>query len=127
MAGRIYDRLSSHFGEGAVFMDVDSIPPGVDFRRYIDTAVDQCDMLLAVIGRGWAGDAGTSRRLDDPRDFVRIELEAGLKRDLPVIPILIDRPRCPSPPSFRTRSLRWLSATQCRSTRGKISILTTTG
>jgi sulfatase modifying factor 1 len=97
ISGRIFDRLRGHFGDGFVFMDVDSIPPGVDFRKYIAAAVQQCDVVVAVIGRNWAGNEGTSRRLDDPRDFVRIELEAALKRDLPVIPILIDRAPMPAP------------------------------
>jgi formylglycine-generating enzyme required for sulfatase activity len=95
VAGRIYDRLSAHFGDDALFMDMDSIPFGLDFRGHITSAVNQCDVLLAVIGRQWAGETGTPRRIDDPRDFVRIEIEAALKRGLPVIPILIDRAPMP--------------------------------
>ncbi|MGO9921815.1 MAG: SUMF1/EgtB/PvdO family nonheme iron enzyme [Isosphaeraceae bacterium] len=90
VAGRIYDRLCAHFGNDAVFMDIDSIPFGEDFREHIDAAVGQCDIVLAVIGTKWAGETDAHRRLDDPRDFVRIELESALNRNLPVIPILID-------------------------------------
>jgi formylglycine-generating enzyme required for sulfatase activity len=95
VAGRIYDRLRAHFGGDAIFMDIDAIPFGLDFREHIRSAVDQCDILLAVIGPHWAGEAGAARRIDDPRDFVRIEVESALERDLPVIPILIDRTRMP--------------------------------
>ena len=95
MAGRIYDRLQAHFGSDAVFMDIDNIPFGVNFREHIDATISQCDVILAVIGTKWAGEAAASRRLDEPRDFVRIELESALDRNLPVIPILIDQARMP--------------------------------
>jgi formylglycine-generating enzyme required for sulfatase activity len=105
IAGRIFDRLRAHFGEDAIFMDIDSIPCGADFRAHISSAVDQCGVLLAVIGRKWAGDSGSDRRIDDPRDFVRIEIESGLNRNLPVIPILVDRATMPDeadlPPSLQ--------------------------
>jgi len=96
VAGRIYDRLRAHFGDGAVFMDIDSIPFGEDFRKHIDAAVGQCDVILAVIGTKWAGETDAHRRLDDATDFVRIEIESALKRDIPVIPILIDRTSMPT-------------------------------
>ncbi len=95
VAGRIYDRLRAHFGNDAVFMDIDSISFGEDFREHIDAAVGQCDVVLAVIGPKWAGEAAAHRRLDGPRDFVRIELESALNRSLPVIPILIDHAMMP--------------------------------
>ena len=94
-AGRIFDRLRAHFGNDAVFMDIDTIPFGEEFREHIDTAVSQCEVVLAVVGRKWAGKSKTRRRIDDPRDFVRIELESALARNLPVIPILIDHARMP--------------------------------
>jgi hypothetical protein len=104
VAGRIYDRLRAHFGDDALFMDIDSIPFGVDFREHIAAAVDQCGVLLTVIGPRWAGEAGAPRRIDDRRDFVRIEIEAALERNLPVIPILVDRATMPDeadlPPSL---------------------------
>jgi formylglycine-generating enzyme required for sulfatase activity len=90
IAGRIYDRLQTRFGPGTVFMDVDGIPSGVDFREHIDGALNSCRVVLAVIGPRWAGELpGAGRRLDDPRDSVRIELETALGRKLPVIPVLI--------------------------------------
>ena len=110
VAGRIYDRLRAHFGKDAVFMDIDSIPFGADFREHIDAAVGQCDVVLAVIGTKWAGETNGHRRLDDPRDFVRIELESALHRNLPVIPILIDHARMPGeadlPPSLARLAFR---------------------
>ncbi len=104
VAGRIYDRLRARFGDDAIFMDIDAIPFGLDFREHISSAVNQCDILLAVIGRNWAGETGTPRRIDDPRDFVRIEIESALERNIPVVPILIDHSRMPGeadlPPSL---------------------------
>ncbi|MBX3303410.1 MAG: SUMF1/EgtB/PvdO family nonheme iron enzyme [Nitrospira sp.] len=89
--GRIDDRLVQQFGRQAVFMDVDSIPFGVDFRRYLDEQVAKCDVFLAVIGPDWMGpkDSQGKTRLEDPRDFVRIEIESALKRQIPVIPVLV--------------------------------------
>ena len=104
VAGRIYDRLRGHFGPDAVFFDVDSVPPGVDFPEYIESVLSHCDVFLAVIGPDWAGQITTGRRIDNPEDWVRIEIEAALKQDLRVIPVLIDHTRMPSeadlPPSL---------------------------
>src|SRR5687768_11964174 len=76
IAGRLYDHLAAHFGEDQVFMDVDAIPPGVDFAEVIGEAVTTCEVLLAVIGPRWldATDQHGRRRLDDPDDIVRLEL-----------------------------------------------------
>ena len=91
VTGRIYDRLIQQFGRETVFKDVDSIPPGVDFRIYLDEQVAKCEVFLAVIGRDWMQSMGSTgrTRLDDPKDFVRIEIESALKRQIPVIPILV--------------------------------------
>src|SRR5215472_9531740 len=97
MAGWLYERLKRQFGPENLFMDIDTIPFGVDFRDHLQRGVGQCDVLLAVIGRNWLGrTAEGSRRLDDPRDFVRIEIEAALTRNIFVIPILIDQVRMPA-------------------------------
>src|SRR5690348_1375456 len=76
-AGRLYDRLSDRFGEDRVFMDVDSIAIGVDFTEAIREAVSKCDILLALIGRDWPAiaDSKGTKRLDNPDDFVRVEIE----------------------------------------------------
>jgi hypothetical protein len=87
VAGRIYDRLAQHFGADSVFKDVDSIPLGVDFRKQLSESVGRCGILLAIIGRQWLTitDESGRRRLDNPRDFVRIEIEAALQRNIPII------------------------------------------
>ncbi|MFT5166142.1 MAG: hypothetical protein ACI8P3_001373 [Saprospiraceae bacterium] len=96
-AGRIYDRLKSHFGEKQVFFDIDSIPPGIDFRQFISESVSKCDVLLVIIGDRWlAKDNNGVSRLEDPSDFVRIEIEAALKRRIPVIPVPVGRAKEPS-------------------------------
>jgi len=91
IAGRIYERLEAHLGAGSVFMDIDSIPPGADFRAVLGTGVAKAAVVLAIIGEGWgdARDGRGRRRLDDPADFVRIEIETAFKRGIPIIPLLI--------------------------------------
>jgi len=91
MTGRIYDRLTGHFGRSAVFKDVDSIPPGMDFREHLEKAVGQCRVFLIVIGDRWLEMVNSlqENRLHDPGDFVRIELEAALGRNIPIIPLLV--------------------------------------
>jgi hypothetical protein len=96
ITGRIYDRLKTHFGASVVFMDLANIPFGLDFREHIRQTIDKCGVMLAVIGRNWAGRSGKTRRIDDPRDFVRIEVELALQQNLPVIPVLIGRTPMPS-------------------------------
>jgi hypothetical protein len=91
-AGRIYDRLLSRLGRERVFIDVDNIPAGLDFVDVLSERVGRCDALIAIVGRNWLGsaDKNNRRRLDDPNDFVRIEIEAALNRNVPVIPVLVD-------------------------------------
>jgi hypothetical protein len=90
--GRLYDQLSNRFGEHQVFMDIDSIALGADFEQAIREAVGSCRALLVMLGSGWLdiGDDDGSRRLDDPSDYVRLEIEAALERDIVVIPILVN-------------------------------------
>jgi hypothetical protein len=97
-AGWLYDRLADHYGGGQVFKDVDSIELGDDFVEVINVAVGSCDVLLALIGEDWLSitDAHGRRRLDDPHDFVRLEIEAALARNVRVIPILVDGARMPT-------------------------------
>ncbi len=96
-AGRLYDHLVEHFGKEYIFKDVDSIPLGSDFREILTERVAGCDVFLAVIGDEWLSIAGSSgiRRLDDPGDFVRIEIEAALGRSIPVIPVLVGNSSVP--------------------------------
>jgi hypothetical protein len=91
-AGRLFDRLRADFGAGDVFMDVDSIEPGLDFVDVVNRRLDRCDVLLAVIGPGWldAKDRQGRRRLDDEFDFVRLEISRALERGIRVIPVLVE-------------------------------------
>jgi hypothetical protein len=70
---------------------VDSIPLGVDFRKHLTDSVGKCQLLLAVIGQEWAANSKRESKagVEDPRDFVRIEIESALQRDIPVIPVLV--------------------------------------
>ena len=96
ITGRIYDRLIAHFGQDKIFKDVDSIPLGADFKEYIDDVVSECRVFLVVIGREWTGLEGVNRRIDNPGDFVRIEVEAALKRQIPIIPTFVRGAEMPS-------------------------------
>jgi TIR domain-containing protein/Big-like domain-containing protein len=98
-AGRLFDDLTDRLGGSEVFMDIDRIAPGLDFVLAIDDALDGCDVVLALIGRRWADvtNADGVRRLDDPDDFVRLELEKALGRtDVRVIPVLVHGASMPS-------------------------------
>jgi hypothetical protein len=87
----IYDRLVRHFAEERVFMDVDAIEPGLPFDEAINRALEQCEVLLVVIGRRWLdAQSGPGPRINDPQDFVRREIAAALSRNIRVIPVLID-------------------------------------
>lgn len=92
MCDRIYTALVQHFGKDAIFKDIDNIPLGVNFGDYIRTVLAQSAVVLVVIGRTWLDvtDAAGHRRLDDPGDFVRLEIEVALARHIPVIPLLVD-------------------------------------
>lgn len=110
-AGWLFDRLEARYGEEQIFKDVDSIAPGEDFVERITTAVASCDVLLALIGDQWltVADEG-GRRLDDPKDFVRVEIEAALARNVRVVPVLVDGAAMPEaeqlPPSLAPLSRR---------------------
>jgi hypothetical protein len=96
-AGRIYDAMSGHFGDGNVFMDVD-IAPGVDFVKQITDYVGACHVLLVVMGPRWAtiSNGGPGPRIAQPGDFVRLEVENALRRpDVTVIPVLVGGARMP--------------------------------
>jgi hypothetical protein len=97
-AGRLYDALAARFGSESVFMDVDAIEVGSDFGEEIDRALADCDVAVAVIGRGWlsATAADGRRRLDDPDDVLRLELERALAHDLVVIPALVQGAQLPA-------------------------------
>jgi formylglycine-generating enzyme required for sulfatase activity len=93
-AGRLYDRLSVHFPQNQIFMDVDTLEPGIDFVKALEESVGACDVLIAVIGKRWLGEEG-KRQLENPEDFVRIEIATALKRDIRVIPVLVENASMP--------------------------------
>jgi len=95
ITGRIFDRLAAHYGRDSVFRDIDSIPPGADFRDHINHVLDESDILLAIVGPRWLGARGGQNRLDDEADPVRVEIEAGLRKKMPVIPVLVLRAGMP--------------------------------
>jgi DNA polymerase len=97
--GRLYDHLLKHFDHDDIFMDVDSIQPGVDFMQALEDAVSACDVFIAMIGPQWltATDETGERRLDQWNDFVRLEIASALKQAKMVIPVLVGKARMPAP------------------------------
>lgn len=98
IVGRMYDDLSTRFESSEIFRDVTSIPLGTDFREAIENALKNCDVLIAVIGSQWlnAEDNNGKRRLDNPNDYVRIELEVALERGISIIPVIVGGGRFPT-------------------------------
>lgn len=96
-AGRLFDDLVRAYGDDSVFMDVTGIEPGLDFRKAIDANVASCGVLLAMIGPTWASltDSAGTRRLDNPNDFVRLEIASALARQIAVIPVLVHGAKMP--------------------------------
>jgi hypothetical protein len=111
-AGWLYERLVARFSPEQIFKDVDSIEGGEDFAEIIASAVGASDVMLALIGRQWltiSDDAG-NRRLDNPDDFVRLEIEAALEREIRVIPVLLGNatmPRADQLPASLARLVRF--------------------
>jgi hypothetical protein len=97
-AGRIYDRLSAKYGEHNVFMDIDRIEPGQDFVDAINHSVAEAGVLLVLIGREWIKmtDKSGIPRLENPEDFVRLEILAGLEQKAVMIPVLLADTEMPS-------------------------------
>jgi hypothetical protein len=89
-AGRLSDHLVTNFPRSQVFMDVGNLDPGVDFVEAIETSVSRCEVLIAVIGKRWLVDEEGKHRLDNRDDFVRLEIATALKRNISVIPVLVD-------------------------------------
>jgi hypothetical protein len=90
IAGRIFEKLEGKLGAGSVFMDIDRIPFGVDFHSFLDQAVARARIVLIEHGWAEAKDEAGRRRLDNPDDFVRIEVESALRRNIPMGAVLID-------------------------------------
>ena len=112
LAGRLFDRLAAQFGPDAVFMDVDTVQPGADFAETIDQAIASCDVFIAMIGPGWTTetDSNGRRRLGGDGDYVTLEVQTALNREILVIPVLVDNAEMPRaddlPPSLRKLARR---------------------
>src|SRR5262249_23965317 len=92
-ARQIYEAFLRHLPPKQVFIDIESIPPGADFVEILEQQDEACEMVLALIGPGWIGNVEPKtglRRLDNPDDFVRIEICAALSRAIPVVPVLLE-------------------------------------
>lgn len=116
---RLADSLIKRLGRDQVFLDVDSIDIGAPFAKVIHDWVSRCDVLLALIGPGWlaATDDEGARRLDNPKDYVRLEVEAGLARDMRVVPVLIHGARMPMPSQLPSSLLSLLDRNALELTR----------
>ena len=96
MARLICDRLSTRYGSDSVFMDVEKIQPGEDFRKHIAEALQECDVLIVIVGKKWLGQRkGGHTTINDESDWVRIEVETALERNIKIIPVLINRANMP--------------------------------
>ena len=91
---RICEHLENRFGAGNIFLDIDRIPIGADFRRHIIQTMESCDILVAVVGPRWL-ERDDSGDLENEADWVRLEISTALKRDIPVVPLLIDGTKMP--------------------------------
>jgi hypothetical protein len=98
VAGRLYDELRQRYGPKQVFQDIVAIRPGIRYTDQIQEEISRCDVLIVVMGEGWlsAADPQGRRRLDSPRDLVRLEIAAALQRGIPIIPLLIQRASMPA-------------------------------
>jgi hypothetical protein len=122
----LFDDLKKSFGIERVFMDVTGIDPGRDFRSVIENAVSSCDVLIAIIGKDWlyATDESGNRKLDDPKDFVRLETGAALGRGVAVIPVLVQGamvPRAEQLPA-ELEPLAWRNAFELRHNRWDVDV-----
>jgi hypothetical protein len=96
MAGRISDQLKAHYGKDNVFIDIENIPYGIDFREHIRVALLQSDILVALIGANWLGSDEDGRvRMQEETDPVRVEIETALERKMRIIPVRIDGAKMP--------------------------------
>lgn len=107
ITGRIYDTLCGHYAPDSLIMDVDKIPLGSDFRKYINHQLAQCTLMIAVVGPKWTGPRrGGEPRIKDEDDWVRLEVEAALRRDIPLIPVLVNKAKGLPPADRLPESLK---------------------
>lgn len=104
---RIYDQLTRTLGQRAIFRDLDTIQVGADFGEFIEAYIQHSSVMLVVIGRRWLKirNASGVRRLDAPDDYVRYEIESGLRNGVRMVPLLVDGATMP-PQSSMPASIR---------------------
>jgi hypothetical protein len=125
-AGRLFDDLARRCRRDRVFIDLE-IPPGIDFRSVLADKLQVCDVVFAVIGPRWLearnAESGT-RRLDDPGDYVRMEIEVALEKGKTVIPLILPGARIPRPEELpeTMRGLAWRNAFDLRRDRWTVDL-----
>lgn len=118
VSDRIFGELKRHFSRNRLFKDVNNIPPGVNFKTYIETELQKSAVMLAIIGPNWLSkNADGLRRLDDPADLVSIEISTALRLQIRIIPVLVGGAKMPTRDMLPTTlgSLADLHATTVRS------------
>jgi TIR domain len=106
-AGHLFDRLARQFGTEQIFMDIDAIPIGDNFVQVIDQRIRSCNVMIVLIGKNWVlADPVGRRRIDEPADFVRLEIEAALAQNITVIPVLVGGARMPPPEDLPSTVVR---------------------
>ncbi|HEX8315765.1 MAG TPA: toll/interleukin-1 receptor domain-containing protein, partial [Flavisolibacter sp.] len=89
--GRLVDALKQYFTDDQLFMDIENLEPGIDFTEGIEKSLSACDVFLAVIGPHWAGERSNgSSRINEEDDWVRTEVGTALRRNIRVVPVLVD-------------------------------------
>jgi TIR domain len=123
-ARALHDRLALHFGADRVFMDVDSIAPGTDFVEKVKEAIGASRVVLVLIGADWLGRTTGTGLVDDPDDFVRLEVDTALQHKIPTIPILVERTPMPAPEALpeSLRSLARLNALELENSRWEYDV-----
>jgi len=97
IAGRIADQLTTRYGVNSVFMDIDSVPFGVDYRTNIKGELFKSDILVVLIGPNWIGPIVDGKpRIYNEGDPVRVEIETALKEGIPVLPVLVETATMPT-------------------------------
>jgi hypothetical protein len=102
VADRISEEIRQRFGRDSVFLDVDNIPYGIDFRTHIIEASERTDLLIVIIGNNWINMFGRYGAIntDKTKDFVLIEIEMALKKKIPIIPVLIEDATMPGEKAY---------------------------
>jgi tetratricopeptide (TPR) repeat protein len=120
-AHAIYGKLENLFGPTSIVFDVDTIPLEINFAEYIEEQVSSCDVMLAIIGDKWldSREGDGSRRIDNPNDFVRIEIQSAIQRNIPLVPVLVGQASIPPEDKLPEpiKSLRWRNAAELRTGR----------